>query len=131
MALELIDASIREPESSGYFSIVAVEEGDGGTDRLGYLCYGPTPMTDWTYDLYWVAVDPKFRGRRVGFHLTKEFEELVKARKGRIIRVETASHESYGGTLDFYSKTGYQVISRIPDFYRAGDDLITLTKRFE
>jgi ribosomal protein S18 acetylase RimI-like enzyme len=126
VALELIDASIAEP-GKDYACIVATEH-----ERiLGYLCWGLTPMTDWTYDLYWVAVDPDARGRRIGKQLTLRFEELVRERGGKIIRIETSSMESYGGTLEFYLRTGYEIASRIRDFYRAGDDLITLTKRFD
>jgi ribosomal protein S18 acetylase RimI-like enzyme len=124
VALELIDDAIQRP-ASGYECIVAVESG-----RLsGYLCYGITPMTEWTYDLYWVATDPDVRGKGLGRALLVELERIVAHRGGKIIRIETSSQETYGETLEFYLRRGYAVASRIEDFYRAGDDLITLTKR--
>src|SRR5437016_5604566 len=48
VALELVDAALAEP--SGEYR-VTVAELDG---RLaGYVCYGPTPMTESSWDLYW------------------------------------------------------------------------------
>jgi ribosomal protein S18 acetylase RimI-like enzyme len=124
VALELIDDAIEKP-ASGYECIVAIE----GGKVAGYLCYGLTPMTDWTYDLYWVATDARVRGKGLGKALLIRFEEIVKSRNGKIVRIETSSHETYGATLEFYLKLGYAEIARIRDFYRANDDLITLTKR--
>jgi ribosomal protein S18 acetylase RimI-like enzyme len=124
VALELIDGAISGPES-GYFVIVAEDE----HGLAGYLCYGPTPMTEAAWDLYWVAVDHRRRGQGIGKKLTYAFEDLVRERGGKIIRIETSSTESYGGTMAFYLKTGYTLISTIEDFYRAGDDLQTLIKK--
>lgn len=127
VAMELIDLSITEGPRSGYETIVIEDAGR----VLGYLCFGLTPMTDWTYDLYWVAVDPDARGRGLGKRLVRRLEELARERGGRIIRIETSSMETYGGTLEFYLTSGYVVVSRIVDFYRAGDDLITLVKHLD
>jgi ribosomal protein S18 acetylase RimI-like enzyme len=126
VALELIDDAIGTP-GGGYECIVALE----GDRVAGYLCYGPTPMTDWTYDLYWMATDPTVRGKGLGKALLQHFEAIVKDRGGRIIRIETSSVETYGATLDFYVKRGYAIVARIQDFYRANDDLITLTRRLD
>ncbi|MCK6550701.1 GNAT family N-acetyltransferase [Myxococcota bacterium] len=130
VALELIDGSIQDPARSGYETIVAELDGDatGAPKIAGYLCYGLTPMTEWTYDLYWTAVDRTVRGKGLGKALLVRFEALVRERRGKIIRIETSSMESYGGTLEFYLRNGYAIVSQIRDFYRAGDDLITLVK---
>src|SRR5262249_3737122 len=121
VAIELIDEALQKP-ASGYECIVALE----GEQVAGYLCFGLTPMTDWTYDLYWVATDPSVRGKGLGKGLLAHFEGVARSRGGKIIRIETSSMETYGATLDFYVKQGYAIASRIEDFYRAGDDLITL-----
>ena len=49
-------------ENSGYYFIVDKEDGQ----VLGYACYGPRALTDRTYDLYWIAVDPNARRGGVG-----------------------------------------------------------------
>ncbi len=132
VALELIDEAIKRPEQSGYECIVAAEQADGGDPDTevvaGYLSYGRTPMTESTYDLYWVAVDPAHRGKGLGRKLCQAFEEHCRQAEGRLIRVETSSQEAYSGTLQFYLDTGYLEGGRLPDFYKPGDDLVILYK---
>ena len=125
VALELIDDSIKRPEQSGYQCIVAVDDGDA---CAGYLSYGRTPMTEATYDLYWVAVDPAHRGKGLGRKLCQAFEETVREAAGTLIRVETSSQEAYSGTLQFYLDAGYVEGGRLPGFYKPGDDLVILYK---
>jgi ribosomal protein S18 acetylase RimI-like enzyme len=96
---------------------------------VGYVCYGPTPMTEGTYDLYWIASDPKVRGQGVGASLVSRMEADLRGRQARIIRVETSATESYGPTRGFYAALKYTEEARIRDFYKVGDDLIILTKR--
>lgn len=139
VALELIDDAIADtlgrPQQSGYQCIVAVEAGSdpeaaADTERcVGYLSYGRTPMTESTYDLYWVAVDPDCRGQGIGRKLCQAFEETCRAADGGLVRVETSSQEAYGGTLRFYLDTGYIEGGRLPGFYKPGDDLVILYKQ--
>ena len=96
---------------------------------VGYVCYGPTPMTEGTYDLYWIASDPQVRGQGVGASLVSGMEGDLRRQKARIIRVETSATEAYGPTRGFYASMKYTEEARIRDFYKAGDDLIILTKR--
>lgn len=123
-ALELIDAAA-QPNHPDYLAQVAVE----GAVVLGYVCYGPTPMTEGTWDLYWIASDPRARGQGVGKKLVASMEAELKRREGRVVRVETSATESYDGTHRFYEATGYKEEARIREFYRRGEDLIILTKR--
>src|SRR5438128_1396264 len=89
VALELIDGSLAGPHT-GYQVMVAEEEGA----LLGYLCFGPTPMTERTFDLYWVAVDSASRGRGVGRALCRALEEKIELGGGGIIRVETSTQDA-------------------------------------
>jgi ribosomal protein S18 acetylase RimI-like enzyme len=125
VALELVDAALDEPQQRDYEFLLSEEAGK----LVGYLCFGPTPMTEGTFDLYWIASDPHARTKGVGTQLLKEMEAELTRRKARLIRVETSSLEGYGKTLGFYLKHAYSETARIPDFYKPGDDLITLTKR--
>lgn len=126
VALELLDASIADSDGSGYHVIVA--HGDDGT-LAGYTCYGQTPMTDHTWDLYWIVVDPSGRGKGVGRLLYEALERDVRERGGKTVRLETSSLETYGGTHRFYDAIGFAIVGRIADFYRDGDDLLTYTRR--
>jgi len=124
VALELVDAWNQMGEESGY--IFAVLEMEGAL--CGYACWGATPMTVGTYDLYWIAVEKKSHGRGFGQELLKFAERDVLKRGGRLLLIETSSQESYGGTRRFYDRAGYQLAARIPDYYRPGDDKLIFLK---
>jgi ribosomal protein S18 acetylase RimI-like enzyme len=123
-ALELIDAALR-PNDLDYQVLVASRDGK----PVGYVCYGPTPMTEGTFDLYWIASDPQVRGQGVGSALVSAMEGDLRRRKGRLIRVETSAMEAYGPTRGFYQSMQYHEEARFRDFYKVGEDLIILAKR--
>ncbi|HLA13859.1 MAG TPA: GNAT family N-acetyltransferase [Gemmatimonadaceae bacterium] len=127
IALELVDEWIELGEESGYLTYVldSPTEGDG---VLGYVCFGPTPLTESTYDLYWIAVDKSKHRGGVGKRLLKFTEEEVLRRGGRLLLVETSSQETYGGTIQFYERTGYQLVGKITDYYKLGDDKLIFAK---
>jgi len=127
VALELVDESLQRPGPEGYQCILAVApDGGGGTSLLGYVCFGKTPMTEHTYDMYWIAVDPAHQGQGVGARLLDAMADKALADGGRGIRVETSSTDAYGGSLRFYLNRGFRIVGRIPAFYREGDDLMIL-----
>jgi ribosomal protein S18 acetylase RimI-like enzyme len=102
---------------------------DETPDRvLGYACFGKTPMTEATYDLYWLVVAQAARGRGIGGNLMTAVEDELRQRGGGIVRVETSSLEGEGGARRFYEKTGFRLAGAIPDFYRKGDDLLVFAK---
>jgi ribosomal protein S18 acetylase RimI-like enzyme len=123
-ALELIDGAV-QPSNKDYQVLVAARDGK----VVGYVCYGPTPMTTGTFDLYWIASDPLVRGQGVGAALVSAMEGDIRRRKGRLIRVETSAMEAYGPTRGFYAAMQYKEESRFRDFYKPGEDLIILAKR--
>jgi ribosomal protein S18 acetylase RimI-like enzyme len=125
VALELVDIALNQPQQTDYCFLIAEEQ----RRLIGYICFGPTPMTEGTFDLYWVASAADARTAGVGTRLVQGMEKELVGRGGRLIRVETSSQEHYGKTLAFYEKHRYLETARIPDFYKPGDDLITLTKR--
>jgi ribosomal protein S18 acetylase RimI-like enzyme len=116
VALELADASIAG--SPDYLSIVDTEG-----DRLrGYVCFGPTPMTDGTWDLYWIVVSDRKKG--IGRALVNRMIDEVRRAGGRLVRVETSGQAAYEPTRAFYERSGFETVARIRDFYRPGDDLV-------
>ena len=125
-AIELLEAVLAPPEGNTYEARILVD----GQDRpLCYACFGRTPMTLATYDLYWMVTDARSRGQGHGRALLTGLEDELKTRGAVTIRVETSSLEGQGGALRFYEQSGYQLAGRIADFYRPGDDLLTLCKR--
>ncbi len=124
VALELIDAALAEPGGE-YRALIAEVNG-----RLaGYICYGPTPMTEGTWDLYWIATHPDARGCGVARALTQRMEQELREIGARLVRVETSQLENYGAAHAFYERLAYPVVARLPDFYKPGDDLLIMLKR--
>ena len=130
IALELVDEWIELGEASGYLTYV-LESPTDGASVLGYVCFGPTPLTEWTYDLYWIAVDKSKHRGGVGKRLLKFVEEEVERRGGRLLLIETSSQETYGGTIQFYERTGYELVGKVTDYYKAGDDKLIFAKRLQ
>ncbi len=116
------------PASSDYFFLGAFTPEE---DLAGFACYGPTPGTDRTYDLYWIAVHPAAQGTGSGTILLNEVERRLKGQNARLVVVETSSRSDYKNTRGFYARRGYVESARSCDFYAPGDDRITFTKRLQ
>jgi ribosomal protein S18 acetylase RimI-like enzyme len=129
IALELIDEWLELGEHSGYLTYVLEARDGDGSEVLGYVSFGPTPLTESTFDLYWIAVDKSKHRGGVGKRLLKFTEEEVVRRGGKMLLIETSSQETYGGTIQFYEKTGYELVGKIPEYYKPGDDKLIFAKR--
>ena len=121
VALEVFDGAVAG--SPDYLALGAVLD-----ERLvGWICWGPTPCTLGTYDLYWMAVDPALQGSGIGAALLREMEGRL-AGSARLIVVETAGRPDYRPTRAFYEARGYRKAAIIPDFYAPGDDQVVYVK---
>ena len=129
-AIELVDIGLEHPERGEYL-VYVLEAPDSGPNRTvqGYVCYGPTPLTEGVFDLYWIAVDPKRQRQGIGQLLLRFVENEVRRQRGRMLLIETSSKETYGATLRFYQRSGYEEISRIKDFYRIENDKVVFCKK--
>jgi ribosomal protein S18 acetylase RimI-like enzyme len=125
VAEEVIDGYLDDVKGSGYHVLVAEVD----STVAGYICYGPTPLTDGTWDLYWQAVVREKRGQGIGGALMKAAEREIMQAKGRLAIIETSSTPSYENTVSFHLGQGYEIIGRIPNFYAPGDDKLILQKR--
>lgn len=131
MAMELFDeatAHTRLPADAPAPDYEVV--GAYADDRLaGYACYGPTPATDRTFDLYWIAMHPDYQGSGGGSVLLGEVERRLRNGGGRLLVVETSSRDEYAATRHFYEARGYAEAARIREFYAPADDRVIYTKR--
>jgi ribosomal protein S18 acetylase RimI-like enzyme len=119
---------VTAPANSDYFFLGAFTPEE---ELAGFACYGPTPGTDRTYDLYWIAVDPAAQGTGCGTILLNEVERRLKGQNARLVVVETSSRSDYKNTRGFYIRRGYIEAARARDFYAPADDRITFTKRLQ
>ena len=121
VALEVFDGVVAG--SPDYIALGATLD-----ERLvGWICWGPTPCTLGTYDLYWMAVDPTAQAAGIGTALLREMEGRL-AGSARLIVVETAGRPDYRPTCAFYEARGYRKAAVIPDFYAPGDDQVVYVK---
>ncbi len=126
VAMELVDIVLKNPGQKDYHIFCMPDQEDR---VVGYICYGPTPMTQGTFDLYWIAVDPDVQNQGLGSRLLRFLEEKVKNQGGRLILADTSTVPHYEKTRRFYLKNGFQEIAKIPDYYYPGNDRITFSKR--
>lgn len=126
VGMELIDIVLKNPDQKDYEIHCMADDQD---EAIGYVCYGPVPMTRGTFDLYWIVVDPRSQGQGVGSKLLRFLEGVVKESGGRMILIDTSSIPQYEKTHRFYSRHGFQEVARVPDYYHRGNDRITFCKR--
>jgi ribosomal protein S18 acetylase RimI-like enzyme len=141
VALELFDSVDHDLTSSGArgrpfapsdrgdadYEFVGARDAEG--TLLGYACVGPTPSTDGTYDLYWLAVHPVAQGRGAGRQLVAFMAQQLEARGARMLVAETSSRADYARTREFYKRAGFVEAARVRDFYAPADDRIIYTTR--
>jgi ribosomal protein S18 acetylase RimI-like enzyme len=123
---ELVEAELSNPRQRDYHSLVI--EMDARV--VGFACYGPTPMTDGTYDLYWIFVHPSYQRRSIGSALLREVERAIEQIRGRMLVVDTSSTRRYSRARRFYENHGFQKAAEVKDFYRVDDSRITYMKQF-
>jgi GNAT superfamily N-acetyltransferase len=125
VAEEVIDNYLSDPLLSGYSVLVA----EIVSIVVGYICYGPTPLTEGTWDIYWMAVGPDQQGQGIGGALLTFAEEEIKRNGGRSTFIETSSKPAYERIRRFHSSQGYELLCSIADFYAIGDDKLIYQKR--
>jgi GNAT superfamily N-acetyltransferase len=121
---ELLETYLEQDDHGGYFFLSALQD-----DRLlGFACYGPTPLTQGTYDLYWIAVGGPAKGKGVGRALMSRVEDEVRRQGGRMIVLDTSGRREYAPTRAFYQRLGYAHAATVVDFYAPGDDLVIFSR---
>ena len=121
-AVELLDESLAGDDDYQFVGAFADDQ------LIGYACWGATPGTVATSDLYWIVVDRDRQGAGVGSQLLSEVERRLTADGRRLVVVETSSRTDYTPTRGFYEARGYTRAATIPAYYAPGDDLVIYTK---
>ena len=122
VAEEVIDDGLTGKDD---YEILVVEEQGG--ELVGFICFGPIPLTEYSFDLYWIATLPD-RGRQgIGGRLLSAMEEELR-RTTAVVYIDTSSTPGYDKARAFYEKHGYQVAASLKDFYHPGDDRVIYRK---
>jgi len=97
-------------------------------ELVGFVYFGPAPMTLGTWELWWIVVKKNVQARGLGGEMLRFVEEEVRRRQGRVLFIDTSSQPLYEPTLRFYLKHGYEQHAVLKDFYAAGDSKIVFRK---
>jgi ribosomal protein S18 acetylase RimI-like enzyme len=114
---ELLKTYLNQAGQDDYHFLSCVD----GDRLVGFACYGPTPLTDGTFDLYWICAAPEHQRHGVGEVLLRQIEAEVQKRNGRQIFVETSATPVYAPARRFYEKHGFEPVAMLDDFYAVGD----------
>lgn len=125
IAREVFEDALNENDEQGYHSFVLRDENDR---PLGWICFGPTPCTIGTFDIYWIAVSKGCQNQGLGSKLINFASDQIKAMNGRLMVIETSGTEKYSSTRYFYEKNNFRTAAVIDDFYQVGDAKVIYVK---
>ena len=121
-AVELLDEALAGDDD---YRFVGAFDGE---QLAGYACWGPTPGTVGTWDLYWIVVEKARQGAGIGSQLLAHVEQALSAVGSRLLVVETSSRADYAPTRAFYERRGFTRAASLPGYYAPGDDLVIYLK---
>ncbi len=124
VAVELVEERLSKGAASGYEFVFAERD----AEAVGYACFGRVPMTQSSFDLYWVAVHARRRRGGMGRALVDEVERRVAEQGGGQLYADTSGREQYAPTRAFYTAMGYAQAALLPNFFGPGDDKIIFAK---
>lgn len=121
---ELIDEMLSNKETT--YRTLSINEGE----RLAaFAIFGRTPLTDFSWDVYWLVVSPMDQGKGLGGKIMEEAERIMTdSSLNAVIRVETSTRKEYSGARKFYLGKGYREVGIIEDFYSHRDGLVIYAK---
>jgi ribosomal protein S18 acetylase RimI-like enzyme len=125
LILDLLSVYLKQLGQMEYIFYVAVSAQD---QILGFICYGPTPLTQGTFDIYWLGVDPDCAGQGIAVRLLHKVEKTILAGSGRLIVIEQSTTPANSAIRAFFLKNGYCQQGTIADFYRPAEDRLTFVK---
>jgi len=122
---ELFDTHLQSADSG--YEFLSARAGDV---VVGFACYGPTPLTQGAYDLYWICTDREWQDRGIGRSLFSAMETEIRSRKGRLLMIWTSAAKEYLPAIKFYEQMGCLSSARIRDYYQPGEDMLVFVKYF-
>jgi len=125
VAMEVVNFTLRHRKKGDYFIFCALNESD---EIIGYICFGSIPLTESSFDLYWIAVNPHYTRRGIGRKLLNLAESFCRKKGASRIYIDSSSSPNYQAARCFYTKNLYRPICQLHNFYRLGDHKIIFVK---
>ncbi len=128
--LEALDEVLADYHATNHaYGHAATTALDASGTVVGFAYLAPAAMTDRTWELWWLAVDPRHQGHGFGRALLELAEDHVRRESARLFLIETSDTPVYLPTRGFYLKAGYTQAALIADFYADGDGKVVYAKR--
>lgn len=127
VAVELVVEALEKGADVSGYEFMFAEDADGVMQ--GYVCYGPIPATQSSYDLYWIAVAPEQQRAGLGGRLIRKAEHEAAAKGALQMFVDTSGRAQYQPTRNFYERNGYHKAAELEDFYAPGDAKVIYVRK--
>lgn len=101
---------------------------EGSGTNLGFVYFAPAPMTEGSWQLWWIVVKADQQGKGLGGRLLNFAEDFCREKGGRVMFIETSSQPKYEPTRQFYLKYKYNQEAVLREFYARGDDMVVYRK---
>jgi ribosomal protein S18 acetylase RimI-like enzyme len=95
----------------------------------GFAFAEPERLTDRTWNLRAIGVDPACHRLGIATALLTGIETTLRARAARLIVIETTDSEDQTAARAFYPQRGYNEGARIREFWEAGVDKLVFCKQ--
>ena len=113
------ELATRTIDGTETFRFLFAEEPGG--DLLGFTCFDRIPLSEVSFDLYWIAVRADRQGTGLARELMERTARFAKSKRGLWLFAETSSRDPYARARGFYRACGFDEVARFEDFYAAGD----------
>ncbi len=122
----MLDEHFASPErGDGSFWVTDHDTADG---VAGIAYCEPERMTDRTWNIQFIAIQPGCQRKGRGAALLAHVLDTLRQRQARIVLVDTSGQPSFDYVRSFYRSAGFTEEARIREFYQAGDDKVTFWK---
>ncbi|MBE9061975.1 GNAT family N-acetyltransferase [cf. Phormidesmis sp. LEGE 11477] len=108
--------------SSKHRDMWFTDEENGELISIAYVA--PERMTEGTWNLYLIAVHPRYQKQGRGAALLDYVKQTLVDLKARVLLVETLALDEFEYVRQFYQKSGFEEEARIREFYAAGADKV-------
>lgn len=123
---EMMEPFFADPDG-GEFWLVC----EAGNEILGLAFCAPEPLTEGAWNLKAIGVRPDRHRSGAGRALMAAVEDRLSACEARLVVVDTSSADEQQGARAFYGSLGYEQEALIRDFWAAGEDKVTFTRRLQ